>query len=212
MGKSKIYLIRHGQTCFNSENRLGGDSELTQKGLEHAEKVAEWLKDIRFKNIYCSTLKRSMNTAEILRKHHPETSTISKHELCEISAGDMDSMEYAKFKQEFKELFKARQDDKYSWCFPNGESYESALERVKPFLDEIKSRGETIALVCHQAINRVILGHLLDLPKTKIPYLVIPNDVVFIIDPETKEVSQIENGEIVQGYNVDKNSDKADVS
>ena len=211
MTPQTIYLLRHGQTYFNLENKLGGDSGLTTKGFEHAEKVSKCLDKIKLETIHCSMLRRSIQTAEVLHKYHPETPLIQTPELNEISSGDMDSMTYEEFEQKFSGMFEARQKDKYYWCFPNGESYESALERVKPLLDTLKSEGGNCALVGHQGMNRIILGSLLDLPKIEIPFLVTPNDVIFVIDPNSNGVSHIKDGEIFKGYVVDRDAKKADV-
>lgn len=207
----KIYLIRHGQTYFNLKDMLGGDSELTKKGFEHAEKVSGRLKEANLKGIYCSTLKRSIQTAEVLHKYHPKIPLIKIHELDEISSGDLDSITYAEFERKFPKLAKARQKDKYHWCFPNGESYESATERVRPLLDSLKSKQGNYAIVGHQGINRAILGYLLNLSKTEIPYLVTPNDVIFVIETKSKGVHHIHEGKRIEGYTFDKHAKKADV-
>src|SRR3989344_4296524 len=211
MSGAKIYLARHGQTFFNLEDRLGGDSELTPKGFEHAEKVSRCLEGVYLDAIYSSTLRRSIQTAEVLHRFHHKISLIQKPELSEISSGDMDSMTYAEFERQFPDLFKARQNDKYHWSFPNGESYELALNRVIPFLDTLKSEGRNTAIVGHQGMNRTILGYLLDLPRTEVPYLVTPNDVIFVIEPDDKRIVNIKDGKIFEGYIVDKHTKKADV-
>jgi len=195
--------MRHGQTYFMLENRLGGDSELTPFGFEQAAKISKWLADIDIKAVYCSTLKRSVQTAEVLHKSHPKTPLIQTSELCELSNGDMDSIKYEEFEQEFPKLFKARSQDKYHWCFPNGESYETALLRVKPLLESLKSKNGNYIIVGHQAMNRVILGQLLGLTQSEIPFLVIPNDVVFVIDIKNKKVSHIKDGKSFDGYTIE---------
>ena len=211
MNDAKIYLVRHGQTFFNLEDKLGGNSELTQKGFEHAEKMSKWLENSYFDVIYSSTLIRSIQTAEVLHKFHPEIPLIQKSELSEISSGNMDSMTYAEFEKQFPDLFDARKRNKYSWCFPNGESYETALHRVKPFLDSINSERKNVVIVGHQGMNRTILGYLLKLSETEIPYLVTPNDVIFIIESYARNVSHVKDGKVFDGFIVDKNSKSADV-
>ena len=66
----KIYLIRHGQTTGDVENRYGGDYDdsLTELGVKQSEEVAEKLRNKGIKKIYCSTRKRARETAEILCK------------------------------------------------------------------------------------------------------------------------------------------------
>ena len=65
----KIYLIRHGETDWNLEQRLQGatDIPLNENGLELARETAQGLKEVPFDLIYTSPLKRAKQTAEILR-------------------------------------------------------------------------------------------------------------------------------------------------
>ena len=39
-----LYLLRHGETIFNTLDKIGGDSELTQKGEEFGRLVMEFFK------------------------------------------------------------------------------------------------------------------------------------------------------------------------
>eukprot|EP01129_Flabellula_baltica_P004161 TRINITY_DN1420_c0_g1_i4.p1 TRINITY_DN1420_c0_g1~~TRINITY_DN1420_c0_g1_i4.p1 ORF type:complete len:129 (-),score=33.76 TRINITY_DN1420_c0_g1_i4:281-667(-) len=66
----EIWVIRHGQTNFNSEGKLQGrlDIELNEKGLNEAKKCAAYVfeqhQDIPFTAIYASDLKRAHRTAQ----------------------------------------------------------------------------------------------------------------------------------------------------
>jgi|SRR3989338_8623620 len=202
-----LYLVRHGQTFFNKEERLGGDSELTSIGIQHAEKLAESLKDIPFHKIYCSTLKRSIQTAEIISRFHQNTPLISLPALHEVSSGDMDSLTYDEFNTKFPHLFTERQKDKYHWAFPNGESYGDALKRVKNIIDSLE---QIILIVGHQAINRTIIGYILSIPSSKIPYLTIPHEDIYVIDLDTKKCTFLRQGKMQGSYQFDL-SIKADV-
>ncbi len=197
---SKIYLVRHGQTFFNIENRLGGNPGLTEKGFEHAEKVGKFLKDAELDVIYCSTLIRSMQTAEKVHKYHPDIPLIKKEKLREIRNGKMDGLTYAEFEGQYPEEFKERYKDKFNWKFLEGESYADVTERVKPLLDDLVLEGNNSAIVGHQSLNRTILGYLLDIPTEEISYLNTPNDVVYVIEPKIKKVSHIIDGELREGY------------
>lgn len=200
MTELNLYLARHGQTFFNLEDKLGGDSELTPKGIEHAEKISKWLNQYKIDIIYCSPLKRSVQTAEILHKYHQNTPLIKLPELTEVSAGDMDSLTYSEFEKNFPELFKARKNDKYHWVFPNGESYETARQRISPFLDKLRSKKGNFVIIGHQGINRIILGYLLNLPKEETLDIVIPNDVIFEIDLKVLHIHHIKDEQRIKGY------------
>ena len=66
----KLVLIRHGQSSFNQENLFTGwtDVDLTNIGIEEAEKAGILLKENSFKfdKCYTSSLKRSIKTSYII--------------------------------------------------------------------------------------------------------------------------------------------------
>ena len=57
---AKLYLIRHGETDYNNALRFQGQTDipLNQKGIEQAEKAADFFRDIPLQAIYTSTLIR----------------------------------------------------------------------------------------------------------------------------------------------------------
>ncbi|MDX1776879.1 MAG: histidine phosphatase family protein, partial [Desulfobulbales bacterium] len=65
---STIYLVRHGITLANMENRFAGrtDEELHPEGREQIRQVGERLRNSSIKAIYCGPAKRTMQSAEIL--------------------------------------------------------------------------------------------------------------------------------------------------
>lgn len=67
----KIYLIRHGETDWNLEQRLqdATDIPLNENGLELARETAKGLQDVPFDVVYTSPLTRARQTAEIIRGH-----------------------------------------------------------------------------------------------------------------------------------------------
>ncbi len=63
-----IYCIRHGESCYNAEGRLQGQSAtpLSPLGLRQAEAMAMALRAQPIAAIYASPLPRAMQTAEAL--------------------------------------------------------------------------------------------------------------------------------------------------
>ncbi|MFV0469702.1 MAG: histidine phosphatase family protein [Dysgonomonas sp.] len=66
--KVTFYITRHGQTLLNALNRVQGwcDSPLTKEGIEIAEHLGKGMDEIHFDAAYCSDLRRTRQTAEII--------------------------------------------------------------------------------------------------------------------------------------------------
>lgn len=66
---TRLYLMRHGQTLFNTLNRIQGwcDSPLTEKGREQARQVRAYFEkhDTTFDQYYCTTTERASDTIEL---------------------------------------------------------------------------------------------------------------------------------------------------
>ena len=66
----KLIAIRHGQSTWNADNRFTGwvDIDLSEKGVQEAEKSGKLLKDLNIDCDVCFTsyLKRAINTLEIV--------------------------------------------------------------------------------------------------------------------------------------------------
>jgi|SRR5271166_2690045 len=65
-----MYALRHGSTVLNEQNKFRGwaDPELDAAGRKDAEEAGDFLKGRGIKAIYCSDLKRAVETASIVSK------------------------------------------------------------------------------------------------------------------------------------------------
>lgn len=63
-----LYLVRHGQTIFNTYDKMQGwgNSPLTEQGQAQAQAVGERLADTRFAAAYCSDTTRAQQTAQAI--------------------------------------------------------------------------------------------------------------------------------------------------
>lgn len=64
----QVYLVRHGETVWNAERRIQGqsDSPLTEKGEQQAHQVSERVKHLGITHVITSDLGRTRRTAEII--------------------------------------------------------------------------------------------------------------------------------------------------
>jgi broad specificity phosphatase PhoE len=148
-----IYLIRHGETDWNLEKRLQGqtDVSLNKTGKAQAMACAETIKDISFQRCFTSDLLRAYETALILKGEREFPVSMDKR-LRERNVGQ--------FEGALKEHY-------YQIPDLNGkiESDEQLKERMMIFLHEVRASypGETILIVAHAEVIKSIfleLNHL----------------------------------------------------
>ena len=84
----KIYLMRHGETLFNTMDVNQGqcDSPLTENGIRQAKAAKAWFDahNVHFDEVYSSTSERACDTAEIVSGGMPYT---RRKDLKEIFLG-----------------------------------------------------------------------------------------------------------------------------
>jgi phosphoserine phosphatase len=75
----EIHLIRHGETDWNKERRVQGQSEsrLSELGIQQAKELGQRIRHTRFDKIYCSSSLRTRQTAEHAFAGCENNSTIS---------------------------------------------------------------------------------------------------------------------------------------
>jgi len=164
----RIFITRHGKSIYNIENRIGGDSSLSDEGKEYAKNLAIFCSRTDIPSIsYCSTKKRTIETVA------SDSYTVCP-ELDEIDAGLCEHLTYDEMKRKFPKEFTNRLADKLNYRYPKGESYRDLFERVKPFVDRIVDNKEDVLIVCHQAVTRALLYHLTTTPVANIPNFEVP--------------------------------------
>lgn len=182
-----IYLTRHGESEYNVLKKIGGNSNLTDKGLHYSKVLYEYFQNDKIE-VYTSNLNRTIQTGQYFYE------TTACPELNEINSGICDSKTYDEIKSLYPEEYEKRSKNKYYYRYPNGESYEDIKNRVTPFMEEmLKSRVNRL-IICHQAVLRVLYSFFIETSEEKIPYLEIPLHTLFkfTIVKEDKEVKSVE--------------------
>lgn len=174
-----LFLVRHGETVYNQEDRIGGDSELTEKGLEQARALAEHFTTIRIPIIFTSNYRRTLQTATPIAKRQQPSTIIALPEFNEIHAGICEGMTYQEIREKMPQVAKERGPNKYRYVYPEGEGYRSMEERVSRGLKKVfflNNYDENIMIVGHRAVNRMILSCFLSRQEEEIPYIYMPQD------------------------------------
>lgn len=147
----KIYLIRHGQTTGDVEDRYGGDynDDLTNKGKLQAQELANKLNNSGIQILFCSPMKRTQQTAKILKSNlHCEITTIEN--LKERNKnGILTGMTKNEATTKYSEL--VEQLKNYRNTIQGAESQDDFVERIKKAFAEATSSDNysTIGIVTH---------------------------------------------------------------
>jgi Fructose-2,6-bisphosphatase len=186
-----LFLVRHGETYYNREDRIGGDSDLTDKGLEQAHALAEHFATVRIPIIFTSNYKRTLQTATPIADRQDPCSIIALPEFNEIHAGVCEGMTYEEIRRQMPHVAKARGPNKYRYVYPEGEGYATMEERVHRGLKKVfflNNYDENIMIVGHRAVNRMILSCFLSRQEEEIPYIYMPQDRYYHIqiDPHKR--------------------------
>lgn len=151
-----IYFTRHGESIFNKEDRVGGDSDLSENGLKYCKFLPDFFKN-EAKNekfdqyedcpkLFTSTLIRAKHTAGEIKL--PNVQPLSLKILDEINAGILDSLTYSEIKKSHPIDYEERDNDKLRYRYPRGESYLDLIQRIEPIIFEIeRSKGPVIIVI-----------------------------------------------------------------
>ncbi|XP_063608502.1 6-phosphofructo-2-kinase/fructose-2,6-bisphosphatase-like isoform X3 [Penaeus indicus] len=174
-----IYLARHGESAYNQLGKIGGDSDLSERGRTFGNALAEYIKEQKIPKlrVWTSWMKRTIQTAEGIDAPQERWKALN-----EIDAGICEEMTYAEIKSKFPEDFAARDQNKFSYRYPRGESYEDLVARLEPVIMELERQGNVL-LIAHQAVLRCLLAYFLDKPSDELAYIEVPLHTVIKLTP-----------------------------
>ncbi|KAF3422625.1 hypothetical protein E2986_13940 [Frieseomelitta varia] len=174
-----IYLTRHGESAMNLEGKIGGDSELSDRGWEYAKALASYItsQNIQGLRVWTSWLKRTIQTASDVNAPQERWKALN-----EIDAGICEEMTYEEIADKYPTDFAARDQNKFSYRYPRGESYEDLVARLEPVIMELERQGNVL-VVSHQAVLRCLLAYFLDKSADELPYLEVPLHTIIKLTP-----------------------------
>src|SRR6266566_1059799 len=163
-GTSRLYLVRHGTTTLNVENRYRGrrDIPLDARGYQDAVDAAHRLSGGGLAAVYTGPLRRTIATAQIIADEARVPDIRILHGLNNVDYGAWEGMtaeEAAMFDAEAFELY--RGSPSRAVC-PVGERLSDAQQRMVAALALIGSRhaGESVAAVTHAVMIRLAVAKL----------------------------------------------------
>lgn len=161
---SRLLLVRHGITEYNTTRRFGGQSdiELSADGHKQVERLRDRLADEKIDAVYSSDLKRALTTAEVITSGH-DLEIITCPELREMHYGECEGLTFDEITRLYPELWEQIIKFDFRLDFPGGETLNGFIERTITFLDRLNehSQEQTILIVSHSGPLRVLICHLL---------------------------------------------------
>jgi broad specificity phosphatase PhoE len=157
-----VYFIRHGETDWNVEGRLQGQTEqpLNQRGFAQSRQVgatlAKLLKGQTDLPFISSPMQRTRQTMELMRAAMglaPDDYTLDRR-LIEITFGRWEGSLWKEIQARDPVGAAARDADKWNALPPDGESYAMLTERVRPLIASLT--GPTV-VVSHGGVARAFM-------------------------------------------------------
>jgi broad specificity phosphatase PhoE len=158
----ELILVRHGETLHNVNRITQGwsDSDLSDRGREQVQRVAERLKDMRPTALYSSPLGRAMSTARAIADA-TGLEIVPLDDLREMNYGRWEGRAFIDIREEDEEIYRRWIADEDCPC-PEGESHADVRRRMLRAFESVNS--ERPILVAHGTAIRIGAMALLNLP------------------------------------------------
>ena len=181
-----LYCIRHGESSYNAEGRIQGQSDvpLSEMGRRQSEAVAKALAGLPIEAVHSSPLRRAMQTAQpVALALKLEIRTDPR--LMEVHAGVFQD----KLRSQLDELYP---DEIARWrsgdpdfTIPGGESRRDLMRRGREVFEAIGRTGHgQVVVVTHGGLLTAAMKALLEIPAERHPFLL-----------ENGSISQLELGD-----------------
>ena len=169
----KIILARHGETPWNAEGRYQGkiDIPLSAIGERQAANLGERLRGVEITRAVASPLVRAALTAQLALESHRSAQLAFDPDLKEIDHGEWEGLLASEIRERDPERLLAWREAPVSVQMPGGESLQQVLDRAWPALAracEGLGADDTLLVVAHDAVNRVLLCRILGLPLSRL--------------------------------------------
>ncbi len=169
----RILLARHGETPWNAEGRYQGqeDIPLSPVGENQARLLGERLRDVRIDKAVSSPLTRAYQTAQFALGEVRAPMLTTEMGFMEIAHGTWEGLLASEIAARDPERLRAWRDAPDTVQMPGGESLKQVFRRAWEALQwsaEGLGGNDTLLVVAHDAVNRVLLCHVLGIPMSRL--------------------------------------------
>ena len=188
-----VYYVRHGETDWNVTGRLQGrrDVPLNARGRAQAMHCGDILRELFVRDgrsvaeldFVSSPLGRARTTMELARAPLglPAEGYRIEPQLAEISFGEWEGFTIAQLHSRDPQRIAAREQDKWHFVPPGGESYEAVSARMRKWYEGLAR--DTVA-VAHGGTARGLIAYLGSAKPAAAPLIDIAQGVVYVFEGE----------------------------
>ncbi len=157
-----LYVVRHGTTTMNVENRYRGrcDVPLDAQGYQDAVDAARQLSHLGLAAVYAGGLRRTISTAQIIADEARIPDIRIMHGLINVDYGAWEGLTAQEAQIYDPQAFHLYKTSPSRAVCPNGERLRDAQRRMLEALSLIGSRhpGEKVAVVTHAVMIRLAVA------------------------------------------------------
>ncbi|HSR64630.1 MAG TPA: histidine phosphatase family protein [Xanthomonadaceae bacterium] len=169
----RILLARHGETAWNAEGRYQGqeDIPLSAVGEAQARALGERLRELRIDRAVASPLGRALRTAQLALGESRQPLLTTDAGLMEIAHGAWEGLLAGEIRERDGARLHAWRHAPHEVLMPGGESLQHVFDRAWPALARAAAglgADDTLLVVAHDAVNRVLLCHVLGIPLARL--------------------------------------------
>ncbi len=165
---TELILARHGETSWNVGKIYRGRSDvgLDELGIKQAELLGKYLTNYGLAAIFSSPLKRALDTANIIALYQKIDVQIADG-LVDFDYGEWQCLPEREVESLYPTLLDEWRNNPHKVRMPGGESLEDVRKRVIEVINDILSNyQESVILVSHRVINKVLICSLLGLDNS----------------------------------------------
>lgn len=164
-----IYLLRHGQTDWNAQQRFQGSTDipLNETGRQQAHAAAPYMAQLRPDRIVASPLSRAHDTALVIAERLQAEVHLDER-LKETVGGHWEGKTFDQLYAEFQDEFSAWRSGIFGAKTASGESRLDLAERFSNAVHDALAHtpeAGTLLVVAHGAAIRAAVPRLLGLPE-----------------------------------------------
>jgi phosphoserine phosphatase len=176
---TRVIILRHGQSSYNSQGRIQGRSDLsvlTDRGIEDAKATGVAFAGLNFDAVYCSPLQRAQQTAiTVLACIEQQERLQADERLLEIDLPLWETLFNQEVREKYRDEYQAwkQRPHQLKMLLPQADGTEreffpvlALYEQATAFWQGIlpQHQGQTILIVAHNGINRALISTALGIP------------------------------------------------